>query len=355
MRSGVSGVSRWRTPRCDERVDHRVVDRRDRADRAGLADTLRAERVRERRRLHVHDLERGELGRRDHQVVGEVRRLGLAVVRIAHGFEQRLRDTLRDARRAPGPRRAAGSGSCRRRPPPRAAREPGVAGLGVDLDDREVRAERERRHHRREVALRLQRLALGRRRSSSPVDDLARACPRRGTRRARCRARRRRAAHSSTSAARSRARSTSVPVAASIAAPPICTERDPTVRPPRAHLVGVAVHHLDVVDRHAGALGHHHRPRRVVSLTERRRTAAHADAPSVEQLDRAELAARRACRDLDVHRDPDAERDRIVRGPASRLLCSQRVVVRGGQARARAPRGSRRRRRPCRCRSCTGP
>ena len=97
------------------------------------------------------------------------------------------------------------------------------------------------------------------------------------------------------------------------------------------HLVGVAVHDLDVVDRHPRALGHHHRPSGVVSLTERRRTAAHADAPSVEQLDSAEFAARRACRDLDVHREPDAERDRIVRGPASRLLCAQRVVVRGGQ------------------------
>ena len=68
-----------------------------------------------------------------------------------------------------------------------------------------------------------------------------------------------------------------------------------------------------------------------MALAERGRTAAHADATTVEQLDRAEFASGSAGGDLDVHRDPDAERDRIVRGPASRLLCSQRVVAGGGQ------------------------
>ena len=53
--------------------------------------------------------------------------------------------------------------------------------------------------------------------------------------------------------------------------------------------------------------------------------------PSVEQLDRAELASGCTRGDLDVHRDADAERDRIVRGPAARLLGSQCVVVRGGR------------------------
>ncbi len=54
--------------------------------------------VRERRRLHVHDLERRQLGRRDHEVVGEVGGPGLAVVVVvAHLLEQRLGDALGDA------------------------------------------------------------------------------------------------------------------------------------------------------------------------------------------------------------------------------------------------------------------
>ena len=86
-----------------------------------------------------------------------------------------------------------------------------------------------------------------------------------------------------------------------------------------------------MLDRHAGALGHHHGPRRVVPLPERRRAAAHAQPPALEQLDRSELTPGRTGRDLDVHRDADAQRDRVVRRAAARLLGSQLVVPRGGE------------------------
>ena len=51
-RSGVQGMSMWRTPRCATRVDHRVLHRGRGADGARLADALGAERVQRRRRLH---------------------------------------------------------------------------------------------------------------------------------------------------------------------------------------------------------------------------------------------------------------------------------------------------------------
>ena len=76
------------------------------------------------------------------------------------------------------------------------------------------------------------------------------------------------------------------------AAPPSCTERDPTVSPPERTTSVSPWTHLDLVDRHAGAVGHDHRPRGVVALAVRRRAAAHPEPAAVEQLDGAELGAR---------------------------------------------------------------
>ena len=120
-----------------------------------------------------------------------------------------------------------------------------------------------------------------------------------------------------------------------MAAPPSCTDREPTVSPPERTSVGVAVDHLDLVDRHAGAVGHEHRPRGLVALAVGRGAAAHPQPAAVEQLDRAELGAGCAGGDLDVHRDADAERHRVAGGAAAGLLGPE-LVVAGGRASARS-------------------
>ena len=190
IRSGVSGVSRWRTPRWLERVDHRVVDGRDRADRARLADALGAELVDERRRLHRHELERRQLGRRDHGVVGEVGGLRLAVARRSATASSSAWATPWAMPPCTWP--SASSGLIERAGvvDGDVPAQPHVTRLGVDLDDGDVGAERERRHRRLEVVLGAE-AAVGRRRRGRPSRGCAPACRRRGTGRSR-RARRRR-------------------------------------------------------------------------------------------------------------------------------------------------------------------
>ena len=83
-RSGVRGMSRWRTPQVRERIDDRVLHGRDGADGARLAEALGPERVHVGRRLHVDQLEARQLGRRDHRVVGEVGGDRVAVVVVLH-------------------------------------------------------------------------------------------------------------------------------------------------------------------------------------------------------------------------------------------------------------------------------
>src|SRR5205814_6730814 len=56
------------------RIEHRVVHRRRRSDRARFADALRAERIDVRRRDRVIERERGQLGGAHECVVGEVAR-----------------------------------------------------------------------------------------------------------------------------------------------------------------------------------------------------------------------------------------------------------------------------------------
>ena len=72
-------------------IDHRVLHRRGGADRRRFADALRAQRIERSRRLGRVHLERRQLGRRRDRVLGEVRRDRVAILVVAHLFEQRLR------------------------------------------------------------------------------------------------------------------------------------------------------------------------------------------------------------------------------------------------------------------------
>ena len=78
-------------------IDHRVVDRRRRADGARLTDALGPQRITEGRRLGVGRLEEGELRGAGHGVVGQVGREGIAVVVEDHLLPQGLRHPLGDA------------------------------------------------------------------------------------------------------------------------------------------------------------------------------------------------------------------------------------------------------------------
>ena len=95
-RSGVHGMSMWRTPRWLSASTTAFCTAGVRADRGRLADALGAERVERRRRLGVRDLERRELGRARDRVVGERRRERVAVVVVDDLLPQRLRDARRD-------------------------------------------------------------------------------------------------------------------------------------------------------------------------------------------------------------------------------------------------------------------
>ena len=198
----------------------------------------------------MHDLERGELGRGDHQVVREVRRLGLAVVRIAHGFEERLCHTLGDpaVHLTVGEQRVQDLAGIVQR---HEARQPSVARLGVDLDDGEVRAEGEGGHHRGEVALCLQRFTVGPR-QLCPVDDLG-GCAR-DVEHAALRVDHHVVGRALEHVGRARASKVDERAGRRVdrRAPDLHGAR-PDREATRAHLVGVAVHHLDLLDRHTGA------------------------------------------------------------------------------------------------------
>ncbi len=226
--------------------------------------------------------------------------------------------------------------------------------LGVDLDDGDVGAERERRHHGREVGARpQQRLAVGRS-EVGPADGARRRAgdvePPGARRRAR---RRRRPPRAGRRPARGRGRP-AWPVAvgdrraadlhraradgeAAGRAPGRCRRGRP-----RCRSIGTPVR-SDTIIAHVVSWPC---PNGVAPLrTRSRRPSSSSTAPN--------SVPRRAGGDLDVDRDADAERDRVAGRPAARLLGPQLVVAGGGERLARAPRDSRRRRRRCRCRSCT--
>ena len=83
---------------------------------------------------------------------------------------------------------------------------------------------------------------------------------------------------------------------------------------PDRHLIGVALHELDVVDRQAEMVGRDHRERRGVALTVRHRAGVHPRLPGRVDLDLGHLVAARrgAGRDLHVDRHPDPELHRFT-------------------------------------------
>jgi hypothetical protein len=167
-RSAVNGMSRWRHAQVRQRIDDRVLHRRRGADGARLADALRAERIARRRRLHRVTLERRQLGGRDDCRSPRVGRERIAELVVAHLFEQRLRDALGEAAMnlAIGEQRidddaavVDGDESLHR----------DVAGVSVDFDHSDVRAEGERCTARFEIELFDQRFVL-RARDLGPAD-----------------------------------------------------------------------------------------------------------------------------------------------------------------------------------------
>ena len=231
-RCGVAGMSRWRTPKGEERVDHRGVDGRRRADGARLADALGAERVDERRRLHVDELEAGQLGRRREGVVGQVGRDRVAVLVVADLLEQRLRRALRDAAvdLALEQERVEHPAGVVARDLAQVAH---LARLGVDLDHGDVAAEGERGAGRGEGLGR----AAGRRRwPAAPARSaqvlLTAGVPATWKTPLSTSSTMSAASASSRRAATSLAFSTSASAATWTAVPPCCSEREPIVPPP---------------------------------------------------------------------------------------------------------------------------
>src|SRR5207248_2819852 len=80
-----------------ERVLKRTDYRRSRADAAGLADALEAERVQRRKRLDVVDLDSRDLGRIRHQEVHETAVQELALLVVVHPLVEGAADALGDA------------------------------------------------------------------------------------------------------------------------------------------------------------------------------------------------------------------------------------------------------------------
>ena len=124
-----------------QRVDGRGDDARRRAERAGLADALGAERVHRRRRHRAVQLEAREVDRARHRVVHERSGQQLAVVVVDGLLDHRLADALRQAAvdlslddhrvdQIPGV--VDGDELQQRR----------LAGLAIDLEHRDVAAER---------------------------------------------------------------------------------------------------------------------------------------------------------------------------------------------------------------------
>ena len=148
--------------RGGERVDHRVLHRGRGPDRARLADALGAERVSGDGVSVLRRLEARELGRARHGVVGERGGERVAVVVV-------------DGTAPTAPARCPGamppccwpatSSGLRMRPQSSTAmwRTASTGRCRVDLDDRDVRAERERRAVLREVGDRPRRPPSSRR------------------------------------------------------------------------------------------------------------------------------------------------------------------------------------------------
>ena len=276
-----------------------------RADRARLADALGPERVDGRRRLHVHDLEAGQLGGRDHPVVGQVGRDRVAVLVVADLLQQRLGGALGHAavdlaleeQRVDHPAGVVAGD---------VAEVADLAGLGVDLDDGDMGTERERGAAGVEAGLDQQLLAVGGGDAGEVGPRLATrpGCRRRGRRRRRCRGRcRTRRPPATTRPASWPSRPARWPPcrrprrpAAASASPSCRRRRAPGRCRPRSS--------VELVDGDARLGAGDHRPRRVVALAVRRRAGVD-DGPCRRRGPRSWPSSPiggDAARDLDVDR-----------------------------------------------------
>ena len=182
-RSGVAGMSMCRTPRWDTAsmtaFSTAGVDPMVPASPIPLAPSglMRG------RGLAGDQLERGKLGRGDRRVVDQRAGQRVAVGVVAHLFQQRLRDALGDSAvpLALGQHRVEYPPGVVHGDVPHQGR---LAGLGVHLHHRQVRAERERRRAGLEARVGGQAVRPGRARRSgpSPAPTPGRRAP------ARCRA-----------------------------------------------------------------------------------------------------------------------------------------------------------------------
>src|SRR5215469_4977989 len=147
-----------------DRIDHRVLDRRPGPYGSPLADALGPQRVPVGGGFQRDGDERGQLGRARHRVVGEAGGQGVAQLVVDEGFEQRLGRALRNppVDLSLDEHRVDAAPAVIHRDVTDQLRLPG---LGVDLDDRDVRAERVGRILHLEVGLRPQpRIHAGRER-----------------------------------------------------------------------------------------------------------------------------------------------------------------------------------------------
>jgi len=79
-----------------KRILDRGHDRWRRDDDAGLARALHTERIVRRRRFPIRRRQFGQLGRGGQQIIGEGCRRRLTGLVVAHPFEQRVADAVRD-------------------------------------------------------------------------------------------------------------------------------------------------------------------------------------------------------------------------------------------------------------------
>ena len=138
-RSGVAGMSSLLLPIASVMA---LMTAGGRADRAGLAAALDAERIARAQRRGVRQLERRQVVGARHGVVHERRRHELAAVVVDRAFQQRLADALGEAamdlalddHRVDQPAEIVGRDE---------VDEVGLAGAGIDLDLADVGAGRE--------------------------------------------------------------------------------------------------------------------------------------------------------------------------------------------------------------------
>ena len=204
---------------------------------------------------------------------------------------------------------------------------PHVAGLRVDLHDRHVRAERERRLQLAEASRPPPARAScpsGSRDGSfaaaaSSPHVIARSGAPATSNRPFTGSVRSASSTSSRCDASARAFATTACPCSTTADPPTCSEREPHVPAPRGTTALSECTTRTDVERHPEDPGRDLRHRRLVALPLRRHAGEHGHRAVTVHLDRAELL-RRERRDLDVRAHPDAQQQVVAASAPRRLL-----------------------------------